>query len=435
MSAAPIAPDTSKSKKIGKGSYGCILSPALPNVVDGSVVEFPDHVTKLYVDTAKGPEELARGKRGANMFYGLSGSKPGYKYNLYAHPYSVMNLPREVARECYNTVRSKPVRALRMPNLGRDVYYLRNNPDEIKSLRKLYPFVMFKNIVGLFDDFVKFHATGYIHGDIRPANTVINPMTGDIYIIDFDLVMPAAEFVHFYGGGGAHGFGFFNNPPEALIFFLLYPTLPTYKNNLEWINDGRIDEYKAALKDWIFYQKQVNAWQLIGSPITRDAVTNVVNYAKAVFPTTIRNVMLEANDPEYFRAFTEFIFPTMDSFALSFTLLDLLQCVYPELFEADKEHGRKSFIELMVPAKNNLNALSEISAAATLYDGFQGLITTLAAGAKLMFTERARPAAMNAHLQGILADLTTKIHIPAAEPAAIAGAGSARRRKTRRRKN
>lgn len=301
---------------LGSGSYGAVISPALPNVKDRAVVEFSGNVTKLFFKS----DEKHKIMEKLDDISRTMGADPAHRINNYAHKYKIGNLPRSVVSEMERkkgrTLRaSENVYAVHMPNLGTDMKDSHIESHRV-ALRRIPVTQVVSQMVKLLKQTRMLAEHGWVHGDIREHNIMIHPETGVMAIIDFDWLKPYDEFLDEYP------FGFYNNPPE----FLLYENMDSLVDK-DYIDtddvSNAMDEEK--LDEYITYQK--HGFKTYYS--TTDRSTD-----------DLHDLILEANvenakemKDEYENLTFEGIFseklPYFDNFGLGLTLLNFIARIYP----------------------------------------------------------------------------------------------------------
>jgi hypothetical protein len=204
-------------KVIGKGSYGAIVSPALPNVDEhGHLTYFgPDMISKVMLrkeDYDKMMEDEAFIQKHVPSL--TTGATP---YRRVFHEYNISGIPG-----MHSFIQSKPSRngvyVARMPNLGLDLKNMVRIPGKIDALRaSVTPAAMFKQILKLMHIVKGIRDVGLIHADVRETNVMCSA-TGDMTIIDFDWLMTPKDIQKNYP------VYFYCHPPESI--FLLDKTIP-----------------------------------------------------------------------------------------------------------------------------------------------------------------------------------------------------------------
>lgn len=265
---------------LGKGTYGAVFSPALPNRVDDKNVAYPNNVTKLFHDKYDYNAMMER----MNTVRSIMGENVGHPY---ARNYKKSNL-RNVAPRIYKELKDRDnnenVHLMRMPYLGYDARYI----DEYG-----YDFpkrTLLEQISKLIHQTKTIASHNYIHGDIRAPNLMIHPDTGVVTIIDYDWFMSFDQFLESYSG-----FGYHSNPPEWLI---KHPS----KFN-DYVKDN-LETFPYLLKD-----------------VTTEQLGEQIINANKDNETYIKT-------PEsYFKSPKSLI--TFDNYCLALTLLNILAYLYP----------------------------------------------------------------------------------------------------------
>jgi serine/threonine protein kinase len=207
-------------KILGAESFGAVISPALPNTENGTFVNYPGNVTKLFYhsdDKEKLVGKIPNIKR-------LFKSDPSYRINNYTHKYKYKNLPDDIVSELEKKAYIKPdfeIHAVRMPYLGIDFKDSKLEREKEK-LQRIPVLKIVSEIVKLFSQTLSLYREDWIHGDIRERNIMINPDTGVMTIIDFDWLKPFDDFYDKYS------FGFYSNPPEFLLHHEAGDDIETY---------------------------------------------------------------------------------------------------------------------------------------------------------------------------------------------------------------
>jgi len=131
---------------------------------------------------------------------------PKYKYNKYFKFYDAENLSTNLLHNC-NIANDTPIHLVRLPNLGIAIDKLQ--PKHIETLRKQPILNILLGIQLAIAETFAINTSGYIHGDIRDANIVVD-MAGNLSIIDYDWLLNDIEFMSTYP------MRFYSNPPETL---------------------------------------------------------------------------------------------------------------------------------------------------------------------------------------------------------------------------
>lgn len=278
---------------LGKGGFGCVVKPALPNRKNGAWRTYPNNVSKVYFESNNATKGLQNAKR---MYNSLKNE--GHKMMKQPLTYKGSNLPSRTRRMC-NIQENNIVTSTRMPHLGVSVA---DSLRQYTRFRKIPVHILFGQFVKLFQQLTTIVDQGYVHGDIRESNVMVNPKTGVFTLIDFDWFMPKHEFFEDY----KQNLGFYNNPPESLLYESvlnhlrgepLHYTIPTQKVNAYVTDNNRLRNISKF-------------------------TSNALNEANA---ETIRKFANIRTIQEYFDA----IFPSFDSYGMGYTLLIFCEYVYP----------------------------------------------------------------------------------------------------------
>ena len=278
---------------LGKGSFGCVVKPALPNRIDGEWVTHENNVSKLFFQS----KNAKKGVKNAEAIYEYL-KNDGHKMTKQNLSYKGSNLPTNTRRKC-NIGSNTVVIATRMPNLGMSVA---DSLAKRKEFRKIPLRIIFGQFVKLFQQLTKIMDQGYIHGDIRETNVMVNPKTGNFTLIDFDWYMPKRKFFEAY----KKSLGFYSNPPESLLFDALERA--TNGNPLEYTMDSQ------KVHNYIAYSNNIRIYQ----PISPHSLY-LANFKNLQQLSTIRSPQ------EYFERVSQ----TFDSYGLGITLLAFCEHVYP----------------------------------------------------------------------------------------------------------
>jgi len=274
---------------IGSGGFGTVFSPAFVNTdFTDATHDRRNWVTKVFAS------KDAYEKAVANI---PTIQRIGMNYNAFAYkrPLSLKNVPRSKRQNIRSAKKqSEPdqntIFAIRMPNKGLSV---RKILDEraLGSLRAIPIYIIMGQVCKAIRQMTALAENGFIHGDIRDTNLLIDPSTGIITIIDFDWFYTKAEFLNEY----FRHFGFYSNPPETL--------LASSGNGADYITD-----FKAFFID---------------NPIV-DTITDVNLVNKTTLQSVTGSYVLNKNPRIWNKTLV-----TFDSFGLAWTLLALLGHLYP----------------------------------------------------------------------------------------------------------
>lgn len=304
--AAIIAPPIQNRTVLGRGSYGCVVDPALPNLAaNGSWTSYPGNVTKLFKDKKNYDSAV----RKSQVAYNVLGRQENQRFNPYSYNKWKFNKLSAAAKEKCKTSYG-PAYPLRMPNLGVSLTdVIKKNPDVKAHLASLDPAVIVAECIRMIENVRTIYAAGYIHGDIRETNVMIHPETGHMALIDFDWLYPIIQFKREY----RDGFGFYNNPPEALF-------MPIVRDQMamrwEIIGPEMEDDAENYLK----------IHQELG---TISPVTTIDGFFNMLEPTRYM-LSLKPTHHRYDDLF-QMMAPSFDSFGLGMTLVYFLKGLYEDV--------------------------------------------------------------------------------------------------------
>jgi len=283
-------------KKLGKGGYGCVVQPALPNRKNDTWVPHEKDVSKLYFSKTTATKAF---RDSASLYNDLKND--GHKMFV-QRLYKGSDFPPFIQQNCEISPNME-LMSLRAPNLGISI---NNISDHYLEFRK-FPFGrILEQIVKLFSQLNVIQEKGYIHGDIRDANVMANPKTGQLTLIDFDWYMPKDKFFRDY----FQSLGFLSNPPESL---LNYDVVRFLKNGIQSVN---LDPKKLYN-----YVKGGNISGFRGR-------LNKLLTAQDVIAANKENIKRFASF-KYIEEYCDAMFPYFDSYGLGLALLEFCSYVYP----------------------------------------------------------------------------------------------------------
>ncbi len=317
----PISP---AFRYIAKGSFGCVFKPALPNIsANGQQWEsYPNNVVKFF----RKRTNLNRALRSAQDVYEELGHNDGHRLTPYKYKsYRRLNLGHS-AVACNGL--GDELYLARMPNLGVDfntVYdYTFMN---VAPYKEIHVSRIGAQIKKLLTQVVALQTNGKIHGDIRETNLMIKP-NGIMTIVDFDWLFPNFEFYRRY----YKSFGFYNNPPESLLFGDMQ-NLFLQKDNAANVRQIIADNTNPKKTEYVTYQNGFSFYQFFhGRKFNLDDI-KVANEANFAHFKNLYGGETVLNSFRY-ACFSEMA-KTFDSFGLAFCLLELLFKLYLPVFGSD----------------------------------------------------------------------------------------------------
>ncbi len=201
------APIDAATRYVSRGSFGCVVEPALPNENEmGAWTQFPANVSKIFRNRHNYNAALNHTRKAYNMM----GHNRGHRMNTYRHNYKTANsLPSQVRRNC-TLEEGEPIWVARMPHLGVSLWDVDFVPNRNK-VRAIPIQIILQQIWKLLTQVQAIRESFHIHGDIRETNIMIHPETGVMTLIDFDWLLPVMDYLSHYP------LGYYSNPPECLL--------------------------------------------------------------------------------------------------------------------------------------------------------------------------------------------------------------------------
>ena len=337
---------------LGMGGYGVVIKPALPNMVDGKLTEFPKNVTKVFFNEDGLEEALNK----VSLLPNIMGNDSGHRSEPYTQTYRVRNMPTNLVDELK---RKRPyaslndsVHIMRMPNLGKDVKHI----DAVyRQLRAVPVLTILEQIQKLLHQTASLASHGYGHFDIRETNVMINPETGVITIIDFDKLDTFNSLYHDYP------FGFYSNPPEALLSMddvFEQRNAQNFSDVTEFVDDYTLGKY---IKSNMYSFKNAYA---------KHGIYDRDEYKEALMDALEKNIQYMLHDitiNDHVKLLKQHSMPFFDNYGLGLTLLQLISYVYP--FDDDDDDR-----ELI---KESLQSRITKNGAAYTDDEIEAFITAL----------------------------------------------------------
>ncbi len=320
------APINAATRFVSRGSFGCVVEPALPNENEtGTWTQFPRNVSKLFRNRENYNAALQHTRKAQN----LMGHNRGHRMNTYRHNYKTANsLPHHIRKSC-SLEKGEPIWVARMPHLGVSLWEIDYIPNRTK-LRRIPVAIIVQQVWKLLTQVHAIYKAAHIHGDIRETNIMIDPETGVMTLIDFDWLLPANQYLAEYP------LGYYSNPPECIMASEMRSEI-----------DAETDVRESM--DRMFMN-------VLGTPDRRDRLNRYMRqYSRLmishVFDITSvfhlkaylldnmlyyqeKNKDLLAEKPNAGVADRE-MYTYFDSYGLGFSLFDFLSVVYPGGTEKD----------------------------------------------------------------------------------------------------
>jgi hypothetical protein len=316
-SNSPSPPIPPNLAYVAKGSYGCVIKPALPNRADNSEpwMQYPTHVTKLFFDK----KYMYKANTNSKRVYNLLGHNKGHKTHKYKHKYRSSNIPNNIRTRCAKIGKNVPLYPLMMPNLGNDFWGLGKDM-KYKKYRSISVTIILEQILKIMKEIQILVNNNLIHGDIRETNLLIHPETGTMTIIDFDLLYPSNVYydkVHL---------GFYCNPPEVLLYtkFKKFMNAPPADLNVLLDRheiDSQLDKYEKRHTAFRFAQPQYLDRKASKSDI-KSALKDSIFYFASHLDSEDSGLSLQ-------KELRAALLPSYDGYGFAFTMLEFLGFVYP----------------------------------------------------------------------------------------------------------
>lgn len=321
---APPIPDN--LSYVAKGSYGCVIKPGLPNRPNNSNVwqQYPNSVTKLFFDK----NDMIKAYNDSKFVYRLLGRNNGHKMYTYKHKYRSSNIPNNVRTRCKRIGRGRNVRLypLRMKNLGNDFWAL-NRDDRYKKYRSVYVGTILDQILKVMNQIKILVENGFIHGDVRETNLMIQP-SGIITLVDFDFLYPVDDYFKV-----AH-LGFYCNPPETLMYHRIKEFLNTDDpDELFEIReiDSEIEKYADHHEKFPFVDRNY-----LNRKATKKDIQSALK--DSLFYLTTRLDIEDSNEALQ-AELRRLLHPSYDGYGFAFTMLEFISYVYPTvIIRVQKPH-------------------------------------------------------------------------------------------------
>ena len=374
---------------LGSGGFGQVIAPALPNMKNGVIAEYPDNVTKLFYDE----DDKQSALKIAKQLPELMGENRGHSLHNYLYHYKKSNLPLSLQTKIGAKIPSGNLFATRMPNLGVSINRLIT---VYKKVREVPIVNIMEQTVKLLSQTASLAEHFYIHGDIRESNVTINPKDGTMTIIDFDWLRPYHKFIETYS------FNFYNNPPELLFI----PHLDTLRNIVKrapmTAQQLMYDLDLLTLKDFQKYAlSQIRQYNYINDNVELQlfrifsGLSNTIKFLK--------NKLDKDDNLDLEVLLTTYSIPTFDNFGLGFVLTEIFVMLYPAPYGAENEIDEvKKTLKARIKSLNN----SEINIYAKGIIEFVDLFRNMC---NFNMSVRSHPETVHLRAQEILNDVKTKL--------------------------
>lgn len=333
--------NTRDPRYVAHGSYGCVVNPAYPNINDtGKIVEFPNQISKIF----KSKRNYDKSMSTAQKVYEFTNA-PEHKQYAYRRTFKIRNIspPLRMACGLNEKHEDENIYVMRQKNLGISIHQLKYRPDIINELRRVPLRTILASIIKTANHIQKWRMEGYIHGDIRETNVVID-LHGNISIIDIDLFETAPRFMYTY----KHSY--YSNPPETIAIDDL---------------DIRKNYYLAGIKlhpiDKDGYAKNYNKhWRFgVNDKISNDDIFKIVtNNVNNTLKREAINIGFK-NNKEYRAYIYGRLAMEYDTWGYAQSIRELLFVLYGDIaripFTDDSDIPRLDMIMSLVPTLTDYN--------------------------------------------------------------------------------
>jgi hypothetical protein len=213
----------SKYNVLGKGAYGSIIKPALPNVIQNDILLYPNNVTKIFT----APPDVSKLETLGSM---LKADKDAHfspdmlhRYSVFSYHYPYRNTNIHASSNLEKDFPNLPKNMelnpllLRLPFLGNSFLDIVMNKGDIKQKVSRQTQQDYETVCEQIMECLKVLRTikknDYIHGDVRETNVMLHPDTNEMTIIDYDWLYPSEDFFERYP------YYMYHLPPECLFVF------------------------------------------------------------------------------------------------------------------------------------------------------------------------------------------------------------------------
>jgi serine/threonine protein kinase len=328
---------TTPNSVLGSGGFGCVLSPPLPNTnAAGSPVNLPGEVMKVFFREGNATKAVTN----ATMLRDLNNANAplfSYPVKKYRAAYTKGNIPAALRPTCRieptNNL-SVPIHAVHMPNLGVSFADIRDA--QAAAVAALPLRTLMNGFKNLLNTVRTLYSRGLVHRDIKPQNIMIEPTTGKMTIIDFDILKPVGFLV------GATKVQW-NSPPETVFWFIddlfsidpeIDPAVDPEGAELQKLTQGTV-ELLITSNIYTSVQHFSRYTSILPAYRDKDAFLQASLWLFEWFMTT-KNLTRADGTPVYETAkliqtaFKMLSTDTFDSFCLAFSIMSLLEKVFPD---------------------------------------------------------------------------------------------------------
>jgi serine/threonine protein kinase len=306
-------------KILGKGAYGTVVRPGLPDINESDVViaEFPGMVSKVMTNK----KEF---RAAVNAMEKIKKDVPALAYNFipYKKPYAFKNLPENVKTEVgaeLNINEDSEVYIARMGQFGVSISHIRSDLQLKSNFNALSEANYVRQFLRLFRVVKNIKDAGYVHGDIRKPNVLVDfTKNGKMTIIDFDLFMTQEKFFQ------KHEYHI-HLPPEFALFGKNGRLLQDLKSKLD-----------RPIYDII--NPEIHNAEWITAPYDQKVYSSVSDVAKATYESIAPAITI---DTDMIASVRKKCMDTLDMYSLATVLFGIMKeascgtlgrCKHPNLY-------------------------------------------------------------------------------------------------------
>jgi hypothetical protein len=173
-----------KPAVLGKGAFGTAVLPGPPNTdpTTGQSKSYRRRPVKMMKNEVSFKKSIQNAEKVRSF--------PHIKYNFvpYQSHIKVSNLPNNLRASYQGQPNNTQLYLAHMPHLGEAILKISNSPELLEKISLIPVTIYMREILKLFQTIKGFADAGYAHNDLHANNVLINPDTGEINIIDFDLL-------------------------------------------------------------------------------------------------------------------------------------------------------------------------------------------------------------------------------------------------------
>lgn len=370
---------------IGQGSYGRVISPALPNQINGKRVNFPGHVTKLYFTEKTYHNAQASSKR----IQDIIGKNERLHMEPYQYPYTAKNLPRNILQGLESTViqaNDQPVYMAHTPHLGYSLVQAVHHPRMIDRMRSMPIGHFLLEVARMFRQTEAMFQNGMIHGDITINNILYNPNTHIFSIIDYDLMTDTHTFVE-----KSLPYRHFTYPPETFL-------VEAKNNPMIVYNDEAQTDHYAHIAFNIYRPYWVS--QGIQDEVKfREILVKSIQHSQAYLQQQIDAGIQQGIYQDGGQGIEMILSSMIDNYSLSLCILAVMEIIYPGVHDPSPENVAKHLKAVLDPRVHQIQSDADWEHLASSLSQLSGLLSL---SSSFYIEERPSPQMMSEQLGSIL---------------------------------